>query len=129
MPIIFHFGKIIPELWRKRHKAEHNVLNRVAHPHGCVILSGFWEAAGMVALRTERRVFLWRIYPRPVPIDSKKEVTLEECLKIIEAAFVSGTASAYRLSDFDSVLEACYADICEEIEAKMIAVVNGKQGW
>jgi hypothetical protein len=36
---------------------------------------------------------------------------------------------AQRLTDFKTILEACYANICPEIEAKMVEVVNGKQGW
>lgn len=36
---------------------------------------------------------------------------------------------AQRLTGFKELLEACYSDICDEIETKMIAVVNGKHGW
>jgi hypothetical protein len=61
----------------------------------------------MVALRSERRVFLWRVTPRPVPIDAKKDVTLEEILKFLEAAFAAkpeSTARAY-LSDTGRILD------------------------
>jgi len=36
---------------------------------------------------------------------------------------------AQRLVGFKQVLEACYPDICDEIEAKMISVVHGSHGW
>ncbi len=36
---------------------------------------------------------------------------------------------ATRLTDFTILLEACYAEICPQIEKKMIDVVNGKDGW
>ena len=65
-----------------------------------------WGAGGneMVALRFERRVFLWRIHPRPVPIDSKKTVTLNECLQFLDQALAAGTARAY-LSDGGRILD------------------------
>ncbi len=61
----------------------------------------------MVALRSERRVFLWRVTPRPVPIDSKKTVTLEEILKYLEAAFAAKPESTARafLSDGGRILD------------------------
>jgi hypothetical protein len=36
---------------------------------------------------------------------------------------------AQRLTEFDDVLEACYAHVCKLIQSKMISVVNGRHGW
>jgi hypothetical protein len=71
---------------------------------GCDTLPGGKWGFEMVALRSERRVFLWRMHPRPIPLDSKKEVTLEEILKIFEAAHLAGTARAY-LSNGSGILD------------------------
>ena len=73
-----------------------NVYAALALPRSCAIFpTQETEGRIMVALRSERRVFLWRIHPRPVPLDSKKTVTFDECLKILETAFKAGTARAY----------------------------------
>lgn len=58
----------------------------------------------MVALKTERRVFLWKITPRPIPKDSKRPVDLNEILAILEAEFKAGRARVY-LGEASRILE------------------------
>lgn len=49
----------------------------------------------MVALKTERRAFMWRITPRPVPQESNQAVTLDEIVKILEAEHAAKRARVY----------------------------------
>ncbi len=49
----------------------------------------------MVALKTERRVFLWRVRPHCEPEEATKPVTLEEIISILEVEHASGRARAY----------------------------------
>jgi hypothetical protein len=58
----------------------------------------------VVALRTERRVFLWRVVPRVSPIDATASVNFLEIADILENEFKSGNARAY-LSSSAGILE------------------------
>lgn len=49
----------------------------------------------MVALKTERRVFLWRVTPRAVPREAPNEVSIAEIVEILENAWAAGTARVY----------------------------------
>lgn len=49
----------------------------------------------MVALRNERRVFLWHLFPQPAPAEAKKTVTLDEIVKILEQEHTAGRARVY----------------------------------
>lgn len=48
----------------------------------------------MVAYKTERRVYLWKLVPRPIPREGNP-VTYKEVIDIIKAAFNAGTAELY----------------------------------
>jgi hypothetical protein len=49
----------------------------------------------MVALKTERRVYMWRLVPHAIPKESGKAVTLAEIVGILKASYDSGTAEMY----------------------------------
>ena len=54
--------------------------------------------ASMVALKTERRAFLWRIKPRPMPDEAGEHgasVTLDEIVTMLEGAVAAGKANCY----------------------------------
>jgi hypothetical protein len=69
---------------------------RVAPP-----TNGGWA---MVALKTERRVFLWKLTPHSMPREAGKVVTLNEIVMILEAELAAGKARVY-LSSSASILE------------------------
>src|ERR1700722_2173345 len=100
-----------------------NVHGTLALTQSCAILRPRFGEGIMVALRSERRVFLWRVYPRPVPIDAKKPVTLKECAKFLEAALAAGTARAY-LSEGGRILED---DAAERDEKSQIYIAKIKR--
>lgn len=54
-------------------------------------LEGDW----MVALKTERRVFLWRVKPRCEPDEANKPVTLDELIDILDQEFQGHRARVY----------------------------------
>jgi hypothetical protein len=54
-----------------------------------------FEGDDMVALKTERRVFLWRMRPHAEPEEAKKPVTFAEILGILEGEFKAGHARAF----------------------------------
>jgi hypothetical protein len=49
----------------------------------------------MVALKTERRVYMWRLRPHAVPREAGKTATLDEIVGILKAAYDAGTAEMY----------------------------------
>lgn len=49
----------------------------------------------MVALKHERRVFMWHVSPQTIPMDVPKDVTLDEILEKLETAFRSKAARLY----------------------------------
>lgn len=53
----------------------------------------------MVALKTERQVYLWHVEAHPLPRKTPVSVSLDEVLEIIDAAFVVGDARAYLAAD------------------------------
>jgi len=53
----------------------------------------------MVALKTERQVFLWHIAPRAIPADAPVTVKLSEIFAILDKAMEEKTAFAYLRSD------------------------------
>lgn len=50
---------------------------------------------GMVALKTERRVFLWRISPAVSPSGVDRTATIAEIVAILEAQKAAGSARVY----------------------------------
>jgi len=59
------------------------------------VLNESAEGGEMVALKTERRVFMWRIRPRTVPAEIPKTATLEEIISILEDAKAAKKARCY----------------------------------
>ena len=53
----------------------------------------------MVALKTERQVFLWHIAPRAIPSDAPVDVKLSDILNILDDAIASKKAFVYLRSD------------------------------
>jgi hypothetical protein len=53
----------------------------------------------MVALKTERRVYLWHVAPRPLPREAPVIVTLPEVIAILKDAFDGNTAELFLNSD------------------------------
>jgi hypothetical protein len=53
----------------------------------------------MVALKTERQVFLWHIAPRAIPSDGPPDVKLSDIFTILDAAIANNTAFAYLRPD------------------------------
>lgn len=53
----------------------------------------------MVALKTERRVYMWRVMPHAVPKDSGKAVTLDEIIDILRRAYDAEAAEMYLADD------------------------------
>lgn len=53
----------------------------------------------MVALKSERHVFMWHISPHPVPQDAPVDVTLAQILAILEKEYKGGRAFAHLDSD------------------------------
>lgn len=49
----------------------------------------------MVALKTERRVYMWHVAPRPVPVEAPKIVTLEEIIDIIKDSHTKQQADIF----------------------------------
>lgn len=48
-----------------------------------------------ISLRTERRAFLWRLWPRAFPAESGKTATLDEVISVLEAEHSAGRARVY----------------------------------
>jgi len=57
----------------------------------------------MVALKTERRVYMWRAMPRPVPAEAPVTVDLPEIIGILKGAHAAETAEIY-LTDEGRIL-------------------------
>lgn len=53
----------------------------------------------MVALKTERRVYMWQVSPRPMPKEAPVNVTLAEIVATIKAAHTAQTAEIYLNAD------------------------------
>ncbi|HEX8301445.1 hypothetical protein [Sphingomonas sp.] len=64
----------------------------------------------MVALKTERRVFLWRVSPHAAPKDAGITVTFDQIFQILNDAFVSKKAFAHLDSDGNIVPSTASAD-------------------
>ena len=77
----------------------------------------------MVALKTERRVFLWKLTPRPNPSEAKKPVTLEEITKIVRFEYDKKRARAY-LSERGRILAD---DDPDRDEKNQIFIANIKE--
>lgn len=75
-------------------------------PLSCDNVSLIWAGVGkMVALKTERRVYMWHLGPRPFPREAPVTVTLKEIVAILKAAFDAQEAELY-LSEDGRVLPA-----------------------
>src|SRR5690349_18625764 len=57
----------------------------------------------MVALKSERRVYMWRVVARATPQEADKVVTVAEIIGILKDAYTAGEAQIY-LSDEGRVL-------------------------
>ena len=57
----------------------------------------------MVALKTERRVYMWRVVPKAFPTEAPALVDLPEVIGILKEAFGAGAAEIY-LSDAGRIL-------------------------
>jgi len=53
----------------------------------------------MVALKTERQVFLWHIAPRPIPADAPVDIKLADIFAILDEAVANKAAFAYLRPD------------------------------
>lgn len=53
----------------------------------------------MVALKTERRVYMWKVSPRPMPIEAPIKVTLAEIVATLKAAYEAQTAELFLNAD------------------------------
>ncbi|MCK9913551.1 hypothetical protein MXD81_30650, partial [Microbacteriaceae bacterium K1510] len=53
----------------------------------------------MVALKTERRVYMWHISPRPLPREAPLVVKLADVVATIKTAFDNGTAELFLNAD------------------------------
>jgi hypothetical protein len=49
----------------------------------------------MVALNSERRVFMWHVRPHAIPQASGKTVTLDEIVSLLKASYDAGEAEMY----------------------------------
>ncbi|MET4594677.1 MULTISPECIES: hypothetical protein [unclassified Sphingomonas] len=65
----------------------------------------------MVALRSERRVYLWYMTPHCMPSEAGKSVNLGQIFAILQKAFNSGKAFTYLDSDGNIVPESTTADV------------------
>ena len=89
----------------------------------------------MVALRTERRVFLWRLSPSISPASVDRSSTLPEIIKILEAEKAAGRARAYigggRILEpadaaRDEKNQLYIAEIKEDPQAKAITILMNR---
>lgn len=72
----------------------------LATPVGCAKVPRFWVGeVWMVALKTERRVYMWQVFPRPLPREAPINVTLAEVVATLKAAYDSQTAELFLNAD------------------------------
>ncbi|WP_147385846.1 hypothetical protein [Oleomonas cavernae] len=81
----------------------------------------------MVALKTERQIFMWRMQGHPLPKEASAEVDIHKIFEIIELAHQNGSAKMYFDNDHKIVMEQ--GDF-SEVNCIYIADIktNGRQG-
>jgi hypothetical protein len=80
----------------------------------------------MVALKTERRVYLWHMSPQAIPKESAKKVTFAEIFQMLNDAFNKGTAFTYLDSDGNIIAPSKTTDVKKCIFIADIQVSKSK---
>ena len=79
----------------------------------------------MVALKTERRVYLWRIWPQSNPKNASVTVTLGEVLGLLKAGYDQGEAEIYLSEDGRAL--AADADPAEKNPKNRVYIADMKE--